>query len=50
MTQGTLSRRGFIESSTAALVATGVPLWFARQVVADELESKAGRTTRSSSA
>jgi predicted dehydrogenase len=46
MTQGTFSRRGFIDRSTAALIATGVPAWFAREVVADELETKAAEARK----
>jgi predicted dehydrogenase len=41
MNQGNLSRRGFIDRSTAALIGVGVPAWFAREVVADEIEKKA---------
>ncbi len=33
-TRGTQSRRGFLRNSTAALAASGLPLWYARDVVA----------------
>src|SRR5262249_46635550 len=32
--RGNLSRRGFLARSTAALLGTGLPLWFAREEVA----------------
>jgi len=41
MTQGTLSRRGFIERSTAAMIGAGLPAWFAREAFADAQEKKA---------
>ena len=46
MTQGHLSRRGFIERLTAALLAAGVPAWYARQAVADDQEKKAADSRR----
>jgi predicted dehydrogenase len=46
MTQGNLSRRGFIDRSTAALIATGVPAWFAREVIADDEEKKAAEARK----
>jgi predicted dehydrogenase len=33
--RGTLSRRGFIQRSLAGLAATGLPAWFANEVIAD---------------
>jgi len=41
MTQGNLSRRGFIDRSTTAMLAAGIPAWFAREVIADDQEKKA---------
>jgi len=32
--RGTLSRRGFIQQSLAGLTATGLPVWFAKDVIA----------------
>jgi len=32
--RGTLSRRGFLSTSLAGLTATGLPLWYAQQIVA----------------
>jgi predicted dehydrogenase len=34
--RGTLSRRGFLDRSLAALTLSGIPLWYAREVVAGE--------------
>ena len=45
MTQG-LSRRGFLDRSTALLIAAGMPAWFAREVVADDEEKKAEKAKR----
>ena len=42
MTRG-MSRRGFIDRSTALLMAAGLPMWFAREVVADDEAKKAKR-------
>ncbi|WP_435009609.1 Gfo/Idh/MocA family protein [Tundrisphaera lichenicola] len=41
MTEGNLSRRGFIDRSTGALLAAGIPAWFAREAIADDEEKKA---------
>jgi predicted dehydrogenase len=43
MTQGNLSRRGFLENSTAGLVAAGIPAWFARETMAESLEAADAR-------
>ncbi len=39
--RGTLSRRGFLDRSIAALAASGIPLWYAREIVADEEQQAA---------
>ncbi len=38
MQYGNWSRRGFLQASTGALVATGLPLWYANKVVAQQEE------------
>lgn len=40
MTHG-FSRRGFLDRTTGALLAAGLPAWFAREVVADDEAKKA---------
>jgi predicted dehydrogenase len=41
MTQGNLSRRGFLDRSTTAMLAAGIPAWFARESLAQDQERKA---------
>lgn len=46
MTQGYESRRGFLNRTTGAMVAAGLPLWYAQRVVADDQEKKAAESRR----
>ena len=41
MDQGYLSRRGFLDRSTAAMIGAGLPAWFAREAIAQDQEKKA---------
>jgi predicted dehydrogenase len=41
MNQGNLSRRGFLARSVTGLVGMGLPLWYAKEMVADAQEKKA---------
>ncbi len=43
MFPGHLSRRGFVQRSIASLMATGLPAWYARQVVASANEGPSRR-------
>ena len=36
--RGTMSRRGFLDRSLAALTISGIPLWYAREVLAEQQE------------
>jgi predicted dehydrogenase len=46
MTQGNLSRRGFLDRSTAAMIGAGIPAWFAREAFADDQEKKAAEARK----
>ncbi len=37
-TGGPVSRRGFLNGTTASVVAAGMPLWFAREAAATALQ------------
>src|SRR5262245_31812165 len=45
--RGTLSRRGFVQRSTLALAAAGLPLWAAKEAVAADEEKKAEKKDES---
>src|SRR5262249_19756984 len=45
MDRENLSRRGFLARSLGGLVAAGLPLWYAKEIIADEQE-KEGKTRR----
>ncbi len=47
MNKGNLSRRGFLAQSIGGLVAVGLPLWYAKEIVVDaqEKDAKTPKTT-----
>jgi predicted dehydrogenase len=46
MRHAAISRRGFLENSLGTLVAAGLPLWYAREVVAAVQEQEAAKSER----
>jgi predicted dehydrogenase len=40
--RGTLSRRGFLDRSLATLTLSGIPLWYAHEVLAEQQERRTG--------
>ncbi|MCA1685864.1 MAG: Gfo/Idh/MocA family oxidoreductase [Planctomycetia bacterium] len=46
MNRGSISRRGFLENSMGAMIAAGLPLWYARGVLAADQEKEAASQKR----
>ena len=46
MNEGNWSRRGFLQRSLAGLTAAGLPLWYAREVVAHDDQKAAAEKKR----